>query len=39
MRILRISNALDERFANFNDLEAGFAIFSNSFSVNVEEIP
>ena len=39
MRIWRIYNVFEERFADFKDLKIDFAIFSNPFSVNAEEVP
>ena len=38
-KIKAIANAFDERFADFQALESGFAIFSNPLSVNAEEAP
>jgi len=39
MRIRRISNAFEEIFSDFKDLETDFAIFNYAFSVNAEEVP
>jgi len=39
MRIRKISDAFEERFADFKYLETGFAIFNNPFSVSAEEVP
>jgi len=39
MRIRRISNAFEEIFSDFKDLETDYAIFSDTFSVNAEEVP
>jgi len=33
------SRLFEERFADFKNLETGFAIFSNSFSVSADEVP
>jgi len=38
MRTRRISNAFEEIFSNFKDLETDFVIFSYTFYVNVEEV-
>jgi len=37
--IKALANAFGERFADFQALESDFAIFSNPFSVNAEEVP
>jgi len=39
MRIRRISDAFEERFADFKSVQTELAIFSNSFSVSAEEVP
>jgi len=39
MRIRRSSNAFEEKFTDSKDLETDFAICSNPFSVNSEEVP
>jgi len=39
MRIGRISKTIEERVANFKDMETDFGIFSNPFPVNAEEVP
>jgi len=39
MRIRRISNAFEERFADFKDLSTDFGVIRNPFLVNAEKVP